>query len=104
MGAQVSAAAVTSFPSKRRRKDQAPREKTSLSLRADVLDAARQLVSSGNAENLSAFVEMAVQEKIRRTKRAELFASYEAASNDPDFRERMSGIAGEFDASVADGI
>ncbi len=104
MGAHIFAAASTSPSSKRRRNDQVPREKTSLSLRADVLDAAKQIVSSGKADNLSAFVEMAVQEKVRRTKRAELYASYAAAAKDQDFQESMSKVAGEFEASIADGL
>lgn len=104
MSAQVFAAAPTPFSSKRRRKDQIPREKTSLSLRADVLDAAKQIVSSGKADNLSAFVEMAVEEKIRRTKRAELYAAYAAAARDQDFQETMSKVEGAFEASTSDGL
>jgi len=104
MGAQEFAAIATAVSSKRRRQDQIPREKTSLSLRVDVLDAAKQIVASGKADNLSAFVEMAVQEKVRRMKRAELYAAYEAAANDQDFRESMSAVAREFEASVADGL
>ena len=104
MGADIVAAASMRVSPKRRRKDQVPREKTSLSLRADVLEAAKQIVSSGKAENLSAFVEMAVEEKVRRTKRAELYASYEAAAKDQRFQESMSHVTGEFEESIADGL
>ena len=101
MGAQTLAA---SSVRRRRRQDQAPREKTSLSLRADVLEAAKALVSSGKAENLSAFVEMAIEEKVRRSKRAALYAAYEAAAKDDDFRESMSEVARDFATSVRDGL
>jgi len=89
---------------RRRRKDQIPREKTSLSLRADVLEAAKEIVQSGGAENLSAFVESAVQEKVRRTKRAALYASYESAAKDAEFRSSMSDVTRGFVISDADGL
>lgn len=89
---------------RRRRQDQIPREKTSLSLRADVLAAAKEIVQSGRAENLSAFVEAAVEEKVRRTKRAALYASYESAANDAEFRSSMSDVTRDFARSVADGL
>ena len=100
----VRTLAATGAAPRRRRQDQAPREKTSLSLRADVLEAAKALVSSGEAENLSAFVEMAVEEKVRRSKRAALYAAYETAAKDDDFRESMSEVARDFTASVSDGL
>ncbi len=89
---------------RRRRQDQLPREKTSLSLRADVLAAAKEIVQSGRAENLSAFVEAAVEEKVRRTKRAALYASYESAAKDAAFRNSMSDVTRDFAKSVADGL
>ena len=89
---------------RRRRQDQMPREKTSLSLRADVVAAAKELVSAGQADNLSAFVELAVEEKVRRSKRAALYASYEAAALDDRFRERMNDVARDCDVAVSDGL
>lgn len=89
---------------RRRRQDQVAREKTSLSLRADVLEAARAMVQSGRAENLSAFVEAAVEEKVRRTKRAALYAAYESAAKDAGFQKSMSDVARVFAISDADGL
>ena len=89
---------------RRRRQDQLPREKTSLSLRADVLEAAREIVQSGGAENLSAFVESAVEEKVRRTKRVVLYAAYESAAKDAAFRTSMSDVTLDFDVADADGL
>ena len=102
MGAQKRAA--TSSVPRRRRQDQVPREKTSLSLRADVLEAARALVSSGRADNLSAFVGMAVEVKDRQCKRVALYAAYETAANHDDFRESMSEVARDFATSLSDGL
>jgi hypothetical protein len=89
---------------RRRRKDQSTRERTSLSLRADVLEAAKEIVQSGAAENLSAFVESAVEEKLRRTKRAALYSAYEEAAQDEAFMARMNSITQDFAATEADGL
>lgn len=89
---------------RRRRQDASPRERTSLSLRADILDAAKEIVQAGEAENLSAFVESAVEEKLRRTKRAALYAAYEEAAQDREFMARMNGVTQSFAATEADGL
>lgn len=93
------------FPAaRRRRRDQAARERTSLSLRADVLEAAREIVNAGKADNLSAFVESAVVEKIRRTRRAALYAAYEEAASDEGFQERMAAITRDYQHAETDGL
>lgn len=89
---------------RRRRQDQRPREKTSLSLRADVLEAAKEIVQSGAAENLSAFVESAVEEKVKRTRRAALYAAYEAAAEDREFQRSMVEVVQDLAVSDADGL
>lgn len=89
---------------RRRRQDHVPREKTSLSLRADVLEAAKEIVHSGKAENLSAFVESAIEEKLLRTKRADLYAAYDTAATDADFQKSMSDVAHDFAASDTDSL
>lgn len=89
---------------RRRRQDQVPRERTSLSLRADVLEAARAMVQAGTADNLSAFVESAVEEKLRRTRRAALYAAYEQAARDGAFLQDMADVARDFDQTEADGL
>jgi hypothetical protein len=73
-------------------------------LRTDVLEAAKEIVQSGGAENLSAFVESAVEEKLRRTKRAALYSAYEEAAQDEAFMARMNSITRDFAATEADGL
>ncbi len=89
---------------RRRRQDQSPRERTSLSLRADVIEAAKEVVKAGEAENLSAFVESALEEKLRRTKRAALYAAYEEAAHDDQFVARMNSVTRSFSGTEADGL
>jgi len=99
------ALAVASLPVfRRRRKDQASRERTSLSLRADVLAAAKEIVQAGEAENLSAFVESALEDKVRRTKRAALYAAYEEAAGDKDFLRDMQDVSTSFSNAETDGL
>lgn len=97
--------AVASIPAlRRRRRDQALRERTSLSLRADVLEAAKEIVQAGQAENLSAFVEDALEEKVRRTRRAALYAAYAEAANDPAFLRDMDDVSNRFSNADTDGL
>lgn len=91
-------------PLRRRRQDQAPRERTSIKLRSDVLEAAKHIVQAGHAQNLSAFVESAVEEKVRRTKRAALYASYVEAASDPDFQQRMNSVTRDFSNTETDAM
>lgn len=96
---------TSSLPARRRRRqDQAPRERTSLSLRTDVLEAVRQFVQSGQAENVSAFVESALEDKVRRTRRAVLNAAYAEASQDLEFQRSMSAVTREFRNADSDGL
>ena len=87
-----------------RRRDQVEREKTSQSLRSDVVHAAKALVQAGHADNLSAFVEAAVQEQVRRIERAALYAAYESAAQDTEFQQSMAEVTREFSASDLDGL
>ncbi len=89
---------------RRRRQDQAPRERTSLSLRADVLNSAKAIVRAGGAENLSAFVEAAIDEKVQRGKQAALNEAYARAANDPAFREDATSVARNFSPAERDGL
>lgn len=91
-------------PARRRRQDQAPRERTSLSLRADVLKSAKAIVRAGGAENLSAFVEAAIDEKVQRGKQAALSAAYALAAKDPAFREDATAASSDFAATDRDGL
>jgi hypothetical protein len=89
---------------RRRRPSTVPREKTSLSIRADVLEAAREVVQAGEAENLSALVEAALEEKLRRTRRAALYGAYEAAAQDAEFMSDMRSVSEQFEPSASDGL
>jgi hypothetical protein len=92
------------IPKRRRRFSEAPRERTSLSLRADVVDAAKQVVQAGEAENLSAFVEAALEEKLLRSKRAALYSAYDEALTDPLFTADMNAITKSFTPADSDGL
>ena len=89
---------------RRRRQDQVPREKTSLNLRSDMLEAAKEIVQSGQAESVSAFIESAVEEKVRRTRRAALYAAYEEAAQDAEFVQRMNGVSLDFEDTATDDL
>ena len=89
---------------RRRRQDAAQRERTSLSLRADVIEAAKESVQAGVAENLSAFVEQALEEKLLRTKRAALYAAYDEAQQDPVFVADMNAVTKSFATADNDGL
>ena len=89
---------------RRRRQGEAQRVRTSLSLRADVIEAAKAVVQAGVAENLSAFVEQAVEEKLLRTKRAALYAAYDEAQHDPAFAADMNAVTKSFATADNDGL
>lgn len=95
------------FPSpsviRRRRQSETPTVRKSLSLHADVLQAAEAAVDEGEAANLSAFVEEAVQEKLRRSKRSKLYAAYAAAAQDPAFMADMREMTAAFATTTNDG-
>lgn len=61
-------------------------------------------VREGGAENLSAYVEAAIEEKLRRSRRDELYDAYSAASHDAHFMADMRGVAKDFKRAVADGL
>lgn len=75
----------------------------SLSLHVDIIRAAEAAVAKGEAANLSAFVEEAVQEKLRRSKRSELYAAYAAAAQDAAFLDDMRATTEALDAAADDG-
>lgn len=98
-------AAVAAMPVlHRQRQGQSRRDKASFSIRADVLEAAREIVQAGEADNLSAFVEAALEEKVRRTRRASLYAAYETAAQDRAFTRDMQNVTRAFENVGSDGI
>ncbi|MGH8102802.1 MAG: hypothetical protein ACREIW_16010 [Chthoniobacterales bacterium] len=62
------------------------------------------MVRAGAAENLSAFVESALEEKLEQTKRAALYAAYEEAAQDKEFMARMNSVTRSFAATEGDGF
>lgn len=90
--------------SRRRRRSENPTVKKSFTLHEDVVQAAAAAVCEGAAENLSAFVEQAIEEKLRRANRARLYDAYAEAAQDPAFMADMRDVATDFDAAVNDGL
>jgi hypothetical protein len=67
-----------------------------------VLESAKTLVRDGGAENLSAFVEAAIEEKVQRGKQAALYEAYARAANDAAFR--ADAVASDFAATEREGL
>ncbi len=89
---------------RRRRSSTAPLEKRAFTLHADVVEAVKEAVQQGVAQNQSAFVESAIREKLERTKRARFNDAYAAAAADPAFVQEMMLDAEAFDGTVSDGL
>jgi Arc/MetJ family transcription regulator len=89
---------------RRRKREDSRREKTSISLSAEVLAAAKKIVDAGEAENLSALVESALREKVRQTKRAALYAAYSEAARNDAFMREMNDVTREFAHTDSDGL
>lgn len=91
-------------PIRSRRNDRARRARTSISLRSDLLGAAKESVRAGEAENLSAFVESALEEKVARAKRAALYAAYADAARDQACVRDMQDVSRGFAHADRDGL
>lgn len=98
MAHPARAFAASALP-RRRRSAEARMERTSVTLRADVLEAAKAV-----GGNLSAFIEEAVEEKLRRTRRAALYAAYDEAFANPEFVKDMDSVTAAFSVADRDGI
>ena len=99
-----TAPALVSTGVRRRRRSETPTVKKSFTLHEDVVRAADAAVAAGEAENLSAFVETAIEEKLRRSKRARLYGAYVEAAKDPAFVAEMREVTAQFDSAAADGL
>lgn len=106
MARVVSAATATasSVVRQRRRRSASRTIKKSFTLHENVIRAADAAVGAGEAKNLSAFVEAAIEEKLRRSKRAKLYGAYAQALRDPVFMADMRGVTAQFEAAAADGL
>lgn len=99
-GAVLSSSAVV----RRRPQSETPTVRKSFTLHEDVIEAAEAAVGAGQAENLSAYVEEAVEEKLRRGKREKLYAAYAEAAQDPAFMAGLREVTTAFDAATGDGL
>lgn len=88
----------------RRRNRGGALEKKMFSLHAHVIRALKSAVDEGLAPNLSALVEEAVIEKLRRSKRARLHDAYAEAAQDPAFMAVMEQVATAYSATAIDGL
>jgi Arc/MetJ-type ribon-helix-helix transcriptional regulator len=89
---------------RRRRRSGGSVTKISFSLRADVVNAIKRAVREGRAESASAFVEEAIREQLRWTRRRNLYQSYAEAARDPAFAGDLDDTARAFDTAIADGL
>lgn len=96
--------ATTFSTVRRRRRTDVPTVKKSFTLHEDVVQAVDAAVKAGEVENQSAFVEAAIEEKLRRGRRAKLYRAYGAAAQDPAFMADMRTVAAQFDRATADGL
>ena len=74
----------------------APTKKVTFSLRADVLAALDDVVTSGSAPSKSAFVDRALRNELRNVRRQMRRAHWEEASRDPLFRQDLEELAAAF--------
>lgn len=101
---QVATGGQSSAVRRRRRAEGVEIQKTSFSLHERVLAEVRAVVQGGLAASASAFVEQAIEEKLRRMRRTALYAAYEEAARDPLFMADMEAVTQAFDATAGDGL
>jgi hypothetical protein len=99
-----SAAATKPYPIPRRRRADSKTVKKTFTLAEETVRLLAAAVHEGGAENLSAYVEAAIEEKLRRSRRGELYDAYTAASQDAAFMADMRGVSKDFKRAVADGL
>ena len=78
--------------------------KLSFSLHPDVVNAIKRAVRDGRAESASAFVELAIRERLRWTRRQTLHNAYAEAARDPAFVEEIEDTVRAFNATTDDGL
>ena len=100
----IPAGAGTKSTIRRRRRPVGTVTKISFSLQADVVSAIKRAVRQGRAESASAFVERAIREQLRWTKRQVLHQSYAEAARDPSFSDDVDDTVRAFDTAIADGL
>jgi hypothetical protein len=101
---QVASIRVIGAVVRRRSRGEGPRVKASFTLHEDIVNAVKTAVAEGHADNASAFVEEAVAEKLRRSRRSALYAAYAEAARDPRFCEDMNEVTRAFEVTARDGL
>jgi Arc/MetJ-type ribon-helix-helix transcriptional regulator len=101
----MHAATQSIAPSRRRRAlSDDPLKKCTLKMSESVIDSVKNLVETGDAASVSAFVEDAVRDKLRERRRAKLFAEYEEAARDPAYNADVESDMKAFDVTLLDGL
>jgi len=93
-----------SKPVPRRRRANSRTVKKTFTLAEETVRLLVTAVREGGTENLSAYVEAAIEEKLRRSRRDELYDAYQAASHDAHFMSDMRGVVKDFRRAAADGL
>ncbi len=99
-----SAAPTKPQPIPRRRRPDSKTVKKTFTLAEETVRLLTAAVHEGGAENLSAYVEAAIEEKLRRSRREVLYDAYQAAARDATFMADMRGVSRHFKRAVADGL
>jgi len=88
----------------RRRRAASKTVKKTFTLAEETVRLLGAAVREGGAENLSAYVEAAIEEKLRRSSRDQLYDAYQGAARDSEFMADMRGVAKDFTSTAADGL
>jgi hypothetical protein len=93
------------FARKRRRSRHSdPLRKVSYQIRASIADGIRSAVDAGAAPSVNAFVEEAIVERLKELRRERLYAAYEQAAADPEYRSEIAELNRDFEVVVSDGL
>ena len=91
-----------------RRSGRAPRQgatsKATFRLDRAVLEAVKGFVDAGMAESQTAFVDEAIRAHLRRLRRDQLAAAYDAAAADPEFMSDMDATTVAYEGTTGDGL
>lgn len=80
------------------------RKKVTLQVRASVVEAVKILVEGGEVASASAFVEEALEQRLREMRRARVYRAYREAANDEAFMKDMESTTSAFDSTTSDGL
>jgi hypothetical protein len=61
-------------------------------------------VEAGAAPDADSFVEDAIIARLKELRRERLYAAYEEAAQNPEYRAEMAELSAEFDSAITDGL